>query len=235
MAIFAWNGYHVSFRRTSSALFVGLGFTALTIFPLFQSFTTLMNQVRVRDGLRQILQRETVTLGRQMELLDVRIDWNQSPYQVNLYVESAQPVTSTQVQAVEDFLHKRLRRSQRTFELNFRVKEVKLVRGNPPHYPARWQKRLVDEVQLKILLRNQFSASSPPAINRWTIVGSRIQWSERDPEIQLTLRSRQPLIPQEIQSLVRTVQDQMEDRTGIRFKVRITRARPIPSTINLDP
>lgn len=221
MAVFAWNGYHVSFRRTSSALFFGLGFTALTIVPLFQSFTTLMNQVRVRDGLRQILQRETVTLGRQMELLDVRIDWNQTPYQVSLYVESDQPVTPTQVQAVEDFLHKRLRRSQRTFDLKFLVKEVQVVQGEPSPYPAQWQDRIVDEILLKFLLRTQFSASSPPAINRWTIVDSRIEWDDRDPRIQLTLRSDRPLIPQEIKSLVRSLQDQMEYRTGIRFKVEI--------------
>ena len=221
MAVFALNGYHVSFRRTSRALAFGVGFTALTIVPLFQSFSTLMNQVRIRDGLRQILQRETVTVGRQMELLDVRIDWNRVPFQVNLYVESDQPVTPTQVQAVEDYLHQRLQRSQRTFELQFLVKEFKAVRGNPPHYPATWQKRLVDEIELKLILQRRFSATRRPVIPRWTLVGSRINWQGREPRIIVTLRSDDPLVPREVQSFVRSLQAQMEQRTGTLFKVEI--------------
>lgn len=230
MAVFVVNGYHVSFRRTSNALAIGVAFTALTIFPLFQSFSTLMNQVRIRDGLRHILQRETVTLGKEMELTEVRIDWNQTPFQVDLYVESDQPVTPTQVQAVEDFLHKRLRRSQRTFALNFLVKEVKIVRGNPPHYPGHWQKRLLDEVELGIILQDRFDSNRRPLIPRWALVSSRINWETRQPRIILTLRSTERLVPGEVQSFVRSLQKQMEQRTGTSFRVEIRPAQPPPAS-----
>ncbi|MEM1426122.1 MAG: hypothetical protein AAGF75_06160, partial [Cyanobacteria bacterium P01_H01_bin.130] len=231
MAVFVLNGYHVSFRRTSNALAVGAAFTALTIFPLFQSFSTLMNQVRIRDGLRQILERETITLGQQMELVEVRIDWNQTPFLVNLYVESDQPVTQTQVNEVENFLHRRLQRSQRIFKLKFLVQEVQIVDSNQPPYLASGKKRLLDEIELGLILQDRFNVDYRPLIPRWTLVGSQINWEPRQPRIVLTIRSDQPFVPREVQSFVRSLQKQMENRTGTLFKIEIKPATIRPQAI----
>ncbi|MGD1851297.1 MAG: DUF389 domain-containing protein [Cyanophyceae cyanobacterium] len=229
MAVFALNGYHVSFRRTSRALAFGMGFTALTIFPLFQGFSTLMNQVRIRDGLREILERETITVGRQMELLDVRINWNEVPFQVDLYVESDQPVTPTQVQAVEDYLHQRLKRSQRTFALKFLVKQFQTVKGKLRLHPANWQKRIVDEIELQVILKRRFNYVNRPAITRWTLVESKIDWEGREPMATVTVISNTPLIPQEVQSFRRSLTTQMEQHTGTRFEVQVQRLTPPPT------
>ncbi|MEM6503584.1 MAG: DUF389 domain-containing protein [Cyanobacteria bacterium P01_C01_bin.89] len=226
MAVFVLNGYHVSFRRTSRALAFGMGFTALTIFPLFQGFSTLMNQVRIRDGLREILQRETITVGQQMELLDVRIDWNELPFQVNLYVESDQPVTPTQVQAVEDYLHQRLRRSQRTFALKFLVKQFSTVQGSFRPYLAGGHKRIMDDIRLQMILKRRFDRAMRPIVTRWDLVGSKIDWETRDPTVTVTVKSEKPLILQEVRSFEQSLEEQMAIETRTRFKVQVQRLRP---------
>jgi uncharacterized hydrophobic protein (TIGR00271 family) len=95
---------------------ISLLLTALLLIPLTGSFLNLVAVARRESYLQQIetaiaesLRSETITLGRNSELLDVHIDWSKNPplIQASVRVTSPNLPTSRQVAAVQKFINSR--------------------------------------------------------------------------------------------------------------------------------
>ncbi len=88
--------------------------TALLVIPLGGSFLSLLQRSRqevalqqVEEAIRQSLQNETITLGRDSDLQDVKIDWGPNPPLVRASVRVTNPrlPTPRQVAAVQKFIN----------------------------------------------------------------------------------------------------------------------------------
>lgn len=91
------------------------GLTAILVIPLGFSLTTLILEERLKAEMKTILQRETITVGQQTQLISINLDrpffpWSQTPSTVTLVVanSSGQPLTSQQVDELRLFLEQRL-------------------------------------------------------------------------------------------------------------------------------
>ena len=95
---------------------ISLLLTALLLVPLTTSFLNLVAKARRDSTLQQIeqaiaqsLRSETITLGRNSELLDVNIDWDKNPPLIEAEVRVTNPKlpTSRQVADVQKFINER--------------------------------------------------------------------------------------------------------------------------------
>lgn len=95
---------------------ISLLLTALLLVPLSGSFVNLVGRAQRQSALQQIeqditesLRKETITLGRNSELLDVTIDWGQNPPLIRASVRVTNPglPTPQQVAAVQNFINSR--------------------------------------------------------------------------------------------------------------------------------
>ncbi|SBO42758.1 DUF389 domain-containing protein [Cyanobium sp. NIES-981] len=96
--------------------FVSLLLTGLLLVPLTTSFLTLTAEARrqlaltrVENDIAESLRNETITLGKDAELVDVSIDWAQNPPLIRASVRVSKPnlPTPRQVAAVQDFINSR--------------------------------------------------------------------------------------------------------------------------------
>lgn len=94
---------------------VSLLLTGLLLIPLTGGFVTLLGQAQQRQALEEVeraitesLRKNTITLGRDSELTDVKIDWSQNPPLIKAAVRVSRPnlPTPKQVAAVQDFINK---------------------------------------------------------------------------------------------------------------------------------
>lgn len=93
---------------------VSLLLTALLLIPLSSSFLRLLDQAR-RDAAAQLveraiatsLKRETISLGREAEVVGVSIDWTQNPPLIRASARVSNPrlPTPKQVAAIQDFIN----------------------------------------------------------------------------------------------------------------------------------
>ena len=95
---------------------ISLLLTALLLIPLTSGFFKLVRIAKRESYLQQIetaiaesLRSETITLGRNSELLDVHIDWSKNPplIQASVRVTSPNLPTPRQVAAVQTFINSR--------------------------------------------------------------------------------------------------------------------------------
>lgn len=134
MLVFVWGGYYIETEKIGRALGWTFALTGAIAIPLFLSFWTLLQEVEIRSTLKQILKRETITVGQQVSVLNaIEIDWNQKPPEVYLSVETKEPITPKQVTQVEEFLDKRM---GRRFTLVFKESQVREVRAQTPEEAA---------------------------------------------------------------------------------------------------
>lgn len=129
MLVFFWGGYSVNFTNAHKALRRGLAVTLLLIVPLFSSLVILLNQKHLQSTIKDLLQNQTITVGQQVELIAMQVNWNPIPWSnessiVILTVQSKKPVTPTQVGAIEKFLNTKL---GRRFKVVFRVSNFQEV------------------------------------------------------------------------------------------------------------
>jgi uncharacterized hydrophobic protein (TIGR00271 family) len=129
MVVFVWGGYSVNFPNARKALRRGLAVTLLLIIPLFTSLAILLNQKQLQSTIKDMLKNQTITVGQQVELMKMQVNWNPIPWSnkpstVILSVRSKEPVTPTQVGAIEKFLERKL---GRRFKVVFRVSEFQEV------------------------------------------------------------------------------------------------------------
>ncbi len=127
MLAFLVTGY-ASFRRASKALISTLLLTAALFVPLGASFTRLVRQTHLEASLQQLLLNRTVTFQR-VELLSSQTDWQTEPPTVYLRVIAKEPITSNQVDLLEQFVQERL---GHRFNLVFVVGQVEEVRRSGP-------------------------------------------------------------------------------------------------------
>ncbi len=95
---------------------VSLLLTALLLIPLSSSFLRLLDQAR-RDAAQQAveraiaasLKRETISLGRDADVVGVEIDWSQNPPLIRASARVTNPrlPTPRQVAAMQDFINSR--------------------------------------------------------------------------------------------------------------------------------
>jgi uncharacterized hydrophobic protein (TIGR00271 family) len=129
MLVFVWGGYYIETQKIGRALGWTFALTGAIAIPLFFSLWTLLREANVRSNLKEILKRETITVGQQVNLLSaIEIDWTKQPPEVFLSVEVKQPITSKQVREVEKFLDRRMGRQ---FTLVFRESQIREVRSTP--------------------------------------------------------------------------------------------------------
>ncbi len=93
---------------------VSLLLTALLLIPLSSSFLRLLDQAR-RDAAAQLveraiatsLKRETISLGREAEVVGVSIDWTQNPPLIRASARVTNPrlPTPKQVAAIQDYIN----------------------------------------------------------------------------------------------------------------------------------
>jgi len=125
MLVFIKTGYAEK-GQTKQALFSTIALTAVLVIPLGISFVQLVRQVQLQATLKKILVSRTVTVGQQVELVKTDVDWTANPPIVRLVVLANNPVTSKQVDLVEKFIEKEMKRP---FQLVFQVREVREVRS----------------------------------------------------------------------------------------------------------
>lgn len=129
MLVFILAGYIPQERpQTKGILRLVLGLTAVLVVPLALSFSQLLQEARLKAGIKNILIQETVTVGQQVRLQSFEVNSRHKPAQIYLTVETDTPPTPLQVRLVEDFLFQRLGRS---FNLVFRVNQVDIIQSYP--------------------------------------------------------------------------------------------------------
>ncbi len=122
---------------------VSLGLTALLLIPLSSSSIRLIAQARKLAAQRQVeqaidtsLRNETLTLGKNADLVGIRIDWTQTPPLIRAMVRVSRPdlPTPQQVAAVQAFINQR---QPQRFRLLVQRSLVDVVGPPAPGQPER--------------------------------------------------------------------------------------------------
>ncbi len=132
--IFIFGGYYLNYSQTSQAISGFLAMTGMLVFPLFISFGNLLHQERFEGEIKNILERKTVTVGQQSELVGLEVQWPTFPWSQDYPVivltvqeNTGNPITPTQVRLVERLIERNL--GQR-FKLIFRVSQLREIRAD---------------------------------------------------------------------------------------------------------
>jgi uncharacterized hydrophobic protein (TIGR00271 family) len=123
MLTFVIMGYS-PIQRAGAALFWTLLLTGTLLLPLSVSFAQLVQQTHLETSLKNALLTKTITFGR-LELLKIDTNWLTYPPIVRLIVRTKAPVTSKQVELLEEFVQKQM---GKPFTLVFEVSQVEEVR-----------------------------------------------------------------------------------------------------------
>jgi uncharacterized hydrophobic protein (TIGR00271 family) len=124
MLTFLLAGY-ASFARAQKVITWTLAFTSILLIPLGFSFFRLVQQTHLERSIRLALINRTVTFQR-LELLRSEINWLADPPIIRLNVRAQDPVTSRQVQLLEEFIEHEM---GQPFTLIFEVGQVEEVRA----------------------------------------------------------------------------------------------------------
>ena len=219
--VFAINGFHVSFHRTSRALAVGSVLTLLVAVPLFRSFTGLLSQARLRDNLRHVLERETVTVGQQVNLRTMRVDWNAKPHRVVLEVDARELVTPEQVSAVEAFLQRRLGLAAKKFELEFQVNQYLQVTAAPKPWMGEVLDRVAKTLQLRQIVSGPFVLDGRPTIDTLRLNQTLVDWQADPPIATLYVTANGKLTPAAVKSLIEGLRRQIFREMGENIRLRL--------------
>ncbi|MBF2097398.1 MAG: DUF389 domain-containing protein [Gloeomargaritaceae cyanobacterium C42_A2020_066] len=139
MLVFAAAGYDPNLNLIGSMRGrITLALTGLLVVPLGLSFSQLLQQARLQRELQTILLQETITVGRQVSLSRLRVDWGATPPRIYLAVRASEIPTGRQVKLVEQFLQQRV---GKTYEVIMEVLPVQEVRAEtkgptPPVEPS---------------------------------------------------------------------------------------------------
>ncbi len=113
-------------RNAHRAIVTALVFLLILGVPLGAGFFALVREARVEFTLKHELLTNTQTFHR-VGLVKMDFDWLTTPPQVTLLVRSADPITPSQVEALEDFARDKTGRS---FKLVFEVTPLVEVTGS---------------------------------------------------------------------------------------------------------
>lgn len=110
--------------------------TLLTIFlmiPLGASFFRLLQQQQIETEINRKLINETITVGRDVENVQVKIVWTTKTPVITVTLQTDKQISPRQVRLVQDYLNQRL---DRTFDVIFSVIPVKRITGEDKDIPT---------------------------------------------------------------------------------------------------
>lgn len=116
MLVFLIAGY-APLDKARKALISAVALTSILLIPLGISFANLVARAQLETSLRKALLNKTITFQR-LELSSLKVNWVDNPPQVRLLVYAKEPVTQKQVELLEAFLARELKRP---FKLIFAV------------------------------------------------------------------------------------------------------------------
>jgi uncharacterized hydrophobic protein (TIGR00271 family) len=126
MIVFIMAGYTpANTPRTRRALSITFGMTLLLMIPLGLSLRQFLQETTLTRKIRNLLLNETVTVGQQVTLDQIVVNWRTRTPEINLFVSSSNSPTPHQVRLVEDFLSQEM---NRRFHLVFYVSELQEIR-----------------------------------------------------------------------------------------------------------
>jgi uncharacterized hydrophobic protein (TIGR00271 family) len=124
MAVYGIAGFRLH-RYAGRAYAVAFALIALLAIPLALSFFSLVRQTRLEYTLRHELLTNTQTFHR-VHLVDAEFNWLAAPPLVTLTVRSSEPITPTQVDALQNFARAK---TGQQFDVIFEVAPVVEVSG----------------------------------------------------------------------------------------------------------
>ncbi len=134
---FIWGGYALDLRRMRRALLWFVSLTGILLVPLSFGLFSLIQQEQLKAVVKGLLQRETITIGQQTQLISLTLSrptfpWEQSTDRLTIVVadKSGESITPKQVQELEKFLEQRLGRKLILVVRVFEFQEV--THGRPP-------------------------------------------------------------------------------------------------------
>lgn len=143
MITFIWGGYALDLRHMRRAVLWFMACTSIILIPLWLSLISLIRQEQLKATLKEILQRETITVGQQTQLSSITLfrqrsfPWEKPSDVIILTVtnKSEQPLTPKQVKALEDFLQQRVGRKLTLVVRVFEFREVMADSPSPSPLP----------------------------------------------------------------------------------------------------
>lgn len=124
MVVFLLAGY-APLNQAKKPLFGAIFLTSILLIPLGLSFARLVEKSNLENNIRRALLTRTVMFQR-LDLVSIRVSWLSDPPKVYVTVYAREPVTPTQVELLESFLAREIKRS---FTLIFLVNYVEEVRS----------------------------------------------------------------------------------------------------------
>ncbi|NCO76267.1 MAG: DUF389 domain-containing protein [Cyanobacteria bacterium] len=122
MIAFILSGY----TKATKALGWTTVLTLLLIIPLGSSFFRLLQQQRIETEIKQKLVNETITVGKDVDNVRVRIEWTSLPPVINVVLQTDKYISPNQVRLVENFLNQRLNDD---FEVVFSIIPIRNIRA----------------------------------------------------------------------------------------------------------
>lgn len=123
MIVFIISGY----TKATKALGWTTLLTIILMIPLGSSFFRLLQQQQIEREIKQKLVNETITVGRDVDNVIVRVRWTSQNPIINVIVQTDKDISPNQVRLVEQFLNERLKRN---FQVIFSVIPVRRITAN---------------------------------------------------------------------------------------------------------
>lgn len=234
MVVFALHGYYLDRGRMGRAIAVAAALTGLLVVPLARSLFVLLYQARLQDEIRQILERETVTVGQQAELVSLAVDWNPTPHRVVLEVEAIEPITPVQVWAVEEYLRQRLGKPIKPFVLEFQVTQYQTVVAAPNVQPCAHVARAMQEANAIAAIRVAAFEPLDPAAEpprRWQPEVVSFDWEADPVAIAVTVRLLDGVQPGDLRRLERNLTRRLDTDANLPATVEVRPAEPLPVAV----
>lgn len=134
---FIWGGYTLDTRKMRRALLWFVSLTGIVLVPLSIGLISLIRQEQLKAVVKDLLQRETITVGQQTQLINLTLSssalpWEQSPVRLTLSLSNKleKPITPKQIQELEKFLEHRLGRQVTLVVRVFEFQEM--ISDQPP-------------------------------------------------------------------------------------------------------
>jgi uncharacterized hydrophobic protein (TIGR00271 family) len=129
MIAFILSGYN----KVTKALGWTTLLTMFLMIPLGTSFFRLLQQQQIETEINQILINETITVGRDVENVRVRVRWTSERPIISVILRTDKDISPNQVRLVEELLNQRLNRN---FEMIFSVIPIRNITGKDQQNPV---------------------------------------------------------------------------------------------------
>ncbi|MGI0480727.1 DUF389 domain-containing protein [Geminocystis sp. CENA526] len=128
MIAFIVSGY----TKATKALGLTTLLTVFLMIPLGASFFRLLQQQRIETEINRKLVNETITVGKDVENVRVKIVWTTKNPLITVTLQTDKQISPKQVKLVQEFLNQRL---DRNFDVVFSVIPVRRITGEDKEIP----------------------------------------------------------------------------------------------------